>query len=108
LGVYKLKSLTPAALQEFINQKYLSGLSKSSIDNFYGVLSAALKSSVYPYQFIKENPIQYVKLPKDNTSKSSKEDLKIISIEVNHTLINKGKGIFELGIHFNFHSLRHP
>ncbi len=145
LGIYKLKSLTPAILQEFINQKYLSGLSKSSIDNFYGVLSGALKSAVYPYQFIKENPIQYVKLPKNNNSNSSNEDLKIISIEdfnkiinrfpvksnfyiplqiafhtgmrggevtalqwsdidlnnktikVNHTLISKGKGIFELG-----------
>lgn len=145
LGVYKLKSLTPAVLQEFINQKYLSGLSRSSIDSFHGVLSGALKSAVYPYQFIKENPMQYVKLPKDNTSKSSKENLKIISIKdynriinrfpvgsnfyiplqiafhtgmrggevtalqwssidlnnktikINHTLISKGKGIFELG-----------
>ncbi len=145
LGVYKLKSLTPAALQEFINQKYLSGLSKSSIDNFYGVLSGGLKDAVYPYQFIKENPMQYVKLPKDNKPKNSENDLKIISIDnynkiisrfpigsnfyiplqiafhtgmrggevtalqwddidlnsktikVQHTLINKGKGIFELG-----------
>lgn len=56
LGVYKLKSLTPAILQEFINQKDLSELSKSSIDNFHRVLSGALKSAVYPYHFIKENP----------------------------------------------------
>lgn len=56
LCVYKLKPLTPAILQEFINQKDLSELSKSSIDNFHRVLSEALKSVVYPYQFIKENP----------------------------------------------------
>lgn len=145
LGIYKLKSLTPALLQEFINKKYLSGLSKSSIENFYSVLSSGLKSAVYPYQFIKDNPMQYVKLPKDNKSKNAKDDLKLISLEdynkitkrfpvgsnfyiplqiafhtgmrggeitalqwndidlnnktiqVRHTLINKGKGIFELG-----------
>ncbi|MEG0133064.1 MAG: tyrosine-type recombinase/integrase [Clostridium sp.] len=145
LGMYKLKSLTPAVLQEFINKKYLSGLSKSSINNFYGVLSGALKTAVHPYQFIKENPMQYVKLPKDTKTKNSKDILKIISIDdynkiidrfpigssfyiplqiafhtgmrggevtslqwedidlnnktikVQYTLINKGKGIFELG-----------
>jgi hypothetical protein len=56
LDVYKLKSLTPAILQEFISQKDLSELSKSSIDNFHRVLSGAFKSAVYPYHFIKENP----------------------------------------------------
>lgn len=88
LGVYKLKSLAPAILQEFINQKDLSELSKSSIDNFHRVLSGALKSSVYPYLFIKENPMQYVKLPKDNNLKRSKEDLKITSIKGFNKIIN--------------------
>lgn len=145
LGIYKLKSLTPSVLQEFLNSKFINGLSKSSINNFYGVLSGALKAAVYPYQFIKENPMQYVKLPKCKTDNNTKTDLKIISlddysrilkrfpfgttfyvplqigfytgmrggevtalqwsnidlvnktIKVEHTLINKGKGIFELG-----------
>ncbi|WP_040328558.1 site-specific integrase [Clostridium ihumii] len=87
LGSYKLKSLTPAILQEFINNKYLDGFSKCSINNFYGVLSGALKSAVYPYQFIKENPMKYIKLPKDNKPKS--EDLKIISINDFNTIINR-------------------
>ena len=145
LGVYKLKSLTPLVLQEFLNQKHISGLSKSSISNFYGVLSGALKLAVYPYKFIKENPMQYVKLPKLSASNTNNDDLKIISIsdfnkiidrfplgssfyiplqiafhtgmrggevtalqwndvdltnktiKVQHTLVNKGKGLFELG-----------
>lgn len=147
LGVYKLKSLTPLVLQEFLNQKHISGLSKSSISNFYGVLSGAFKLAVYPYKFIKENPMQYVKLPKLDASNTTadNDDLKIISIsdfnkiidrfplessfyiplqiafhtgmrggevtalqwsdvdltnktiKVQHTLVNKGKGIFELG-----------
>jgi ATP-dependent helicase/nuclease subunit A len=40
-------------LQEFINKKYRNGFSKSSLSNFYAVLSGALKMAVYPYKLIK-------------------------------------------------------
>ncbi|WP_017414133.1 tyrosine-type recombinase/integrase [Clostridium tunisiense] len=79
-GINKLKNITPLMLQDFINKKYRDGFSRASISNFYGVLSGALKSAVYPYQYIKENPMQYVKLPKENTLKENEEDLKVISI----------------------------
>ena len=79
LGVYKLKSLTPSVLQEFLNAKYRNGYTKNSIGNFYGVLSGALKMAVYPYQFIKENPMQYVNMPKIQEKKKSNDDLKIIT-----------------------------
>jgi hypothetical protein len=52
LGIFKLKSLTPAALQQFLNKKYRNGFTKSTISGFYGVLSGALKMTVCPYQLI--------------------------------------------------------
>ncbi|WP_129596566.1 tyrosine-type recombinase/integrase [Anaerophilus nitritogenes] len=81
LGVYKLKSLSPAILQEFINKKYRNGFTKNTISGFFGVLSGSLKMAVYPYQLIKENPMQYVKMPKLQENKKDKDDLKIITIE---------------------------
>ncbi|KYH35381.1 tyrosine recombinase XerC [Clostridium tepidiprofundi DSM 19306] len=89
LGTHKLKALTPAMLQEFINKKYKNGFSRASIGNFYGVLSGALKAAVYPYQYIKENPMQYVKLPKENKMKENANHLKIISIQDFNKIINR-------------------
>lgn len=70
LGGYKLKSLTPATLQEFINQKYVHGISKNYLTSIIGVLSGSIKYAVHPCGFIKENPMQYVKYPKYDLSKS--------------------------------------
>lgn len=89
LGIYKLKSLNPATLQKFINNKYLQGYSKNTLSSFYGVLSKALKMAVYPYQFIKENPMQYVELPKVEEKKKDKDDLKIITIEEFNRIIER-------------------
>lgn len=80
LGSYRLKQLTPKLLQEFINKKFLAGFSKSSISNFSGVLRKGLKMAVYPYDYIKDNPAQYIELPKFDKPKKS-DDLKIISTE---------------------------
>lgn len=79
--MYKLKSLTPAVLQEFLNKKYRNGFAKNTLSNFYGVLSGALKKAVYPYQLIKENPMNYITMPKYNDSITDKNDLKIITLD---------------------------
>ncbi|AUN00140.1 site-specific integrase [Clostridium botulinum] len=81
LGIYKLKSLTPAILQEFLNKKYRNGFAKNTLSNFYGVLSGALKMAVYPYKLIKENPMTYVTMPKYNNINNNQDDLKILSLE---------------------------
>jgi len=81
LGLYKLKALSPAKLQEFLNKKYLEGYTKNSVSGFYGVLSGALRMAVYPYQLIKENPMQYVSMPKYDEKKKDKKDLKILTLE---------------------------
>lgn len=72
LGIYKLKSLTPTTLQEFINSKYINGFSKNHLNNLVSVLSTALKYAVHPGTFIRSSPMLYVKFPKYEYSK--KED----------------------------------
>ncbi|ASY50454.1 tyrosine-type recombinase/integrase [Clostridium perfringens] len=97
LGTYKLKSLSPAVLQEFLNKKYTYGLSKSTLQNFYGILSGSLKMAVYPFNFIKENPMQYVSLPKFNQKKINGTDkLKIISLSDFKKILNR----FPVGSNF--------
>lgn len=64
LGIYKVKSLSPAILQEFVTKKTFSGLGKSQVTNIMTVLSGSLKYAVHPAGFIKENPMQYVTHPK--------------------------------------------
>jgi len=81
LGIYKLKTITPGVLQEFLNKKYMNGFTKNTLSGFYGVLSGAFKSAVHPYQLIKENPMTYVHMPKIQNTKKNKEELKVISIE---------------------------
>ncbi len=85
LGYIKLKSITPRILQDFIDKKYLSGISKNSLETLKSTLSGAFKYAVFPCEFIKENPVQYIKLPKYKDNKSeigekivSKEDFEKI------------------------------
>jgi integrase len=136
LGSYKLKALTPTLLQEFINSKKC--YSKSTIDAIKNILGGALKMAVHPYNYIKENPINYVKPPKKQKQDTkliilSKDDFNKIAdrlpeyniplqiayhtgmrggevtaltwdnvdldngiVKVRHTLVSKGKSIFEL------------
>lgn len=89
LGIYKLKSLNPSILQEFINKKYLEGFTKNTISGFYGVLSGALKMAVHPYQLIKENPMTHVKMPKTQENKKDKDKLKIISIKDFNSILSR-------------------
>ncbi len=63
LGRYKLKALTPAILQEFINKKYTEGYSRNTIAVFKGILSGSISYAVEPLGFIQSSPMQVVKLP---------------------------------------------
>ncbi len=63
-GHYKLRSLSPALLQQFINDKASSGFSRRMLINIMSLISSSMKMAVYPYGYIKENPAQYIKIPK--------------------------------------------
>lgn len=86
LGNYKLKSLTPTIMQEFINDKS-KNFSKKTVQNIYSVMNNALKMAVVPYEHIKSNPLQYIKIPKFTGVKNN--DLKIITIEQFNQLLNR-------------------
>lgn len=60
---YKLKSITPAMLQSFINQKFNEGYSMNSLKTMKGILSKSFACAVEPFGFIKTNPMIFVKIP---------------------------------------------
>lgn len=63
LGIYKLKSLTPAILQTFINKKFNEGFSRNTLLVLKGILSGALNYAVEPLGYIKFSPMAAVRLP---------------------------------------------
>lgn len=87
LGFYKVSSLNPVILQEFINEKYLNGYSKNYLSSFIGILSGSLKYAVYPCSFIKENPMNYVSTPKFKNN--DEDDVKTITTKQFNTIIKR-------------------
>lgn len=85
----KLKQLSPAILQKFLNYKMINGYSKNSVSNFYGVLSGSLKYAVYPCSYIRENPMTYVSMPKYNEKNKESNDLKLITYEDFNRIIER-------------------
>jgi len=63
LGAYKLKALTPAALQSFINTKFNEGYSRNTLSVLKGLLTGCLGYAVEPLGYIQTNPAHSVKLP---------------------------------------------
>ncbi len=92
IGSYKLKTVTPSLLQDFINSLFKSGCNKGTLKIISSILTFSFKKAVFPYQFIKDNPAQYITLPKyDTTAKSvrerviSKEDFEKLSLACKDT-----------------------
>lgn len=63
LGIYKLKSLSPAILQTFINEKFNEGFSRNTLLVLKGILSGSLNYAVEPLGYIKFSPMAAVRLP---------------------------------------------
>lgn len=80
IGFYPLSSLSPGILQDMLNQLKGEGYSLSQVRNIKAVMAKSLKMAVYPYEFLKSNPAQYVQVPKYDRLKKT-EDLKIINIQ---------------------------
>lgn len=64
IGLYKMKSIGPASLQQFMNDVSELGLSKHSVEIIQTVLRKGFKMAVFPDQLLKENPATYVQMPK--------------------------------------------
>ncbi|EGT4969023.1 site-specific integrase [Clostridioides difficile] len=87
LGAYKVKSLTPAILQNFINKKYKEDYSQNTLQVLKAILHRSLKSAVHPYKHIRENPMQYVSIPKTK-SKTETNKVKTITLEEFNQILN--------------------
>lgn len=64
LGKYRLVSLEPDIIQQWIDSKKDAGYSKSMVKNLLCCLSGALNYAVQPCKYIKSNPCLYVNTPK--------------------------------------------
>ena len=72
LGRYRLVSLEPDIIQQWIDQKKDEGYSQSMIKNMLCCLSGALNYAVQPCKYLKGNPCLYVKTPKVPTPEDRK------------------------------------
>lgn len=100
LGKYKLKSLTPHVLQQYMNTKVREGLAQQTLNIIKEILNRSLNQAVYPYKY-NENPMLYVELMKNKERKPTRDDMKIQSKE-NLRLLNE-KLTEEHPFHLPFH-----
>lgn len=63
LGKYKIKSISSAVLQDFINQKFNEGLSRNTLSVIKGILVSSFSYATFTLNFIQSNPMASVKLP---------------------------------------------
>lgn len=85
-GQYKLKALTPSVLQEYANELKLQGYAKSHITGILTTFSAALNYAVEPLNYIPQNPLNYIRLPK--IERKPRERI-ILDLEDWNTIINE-------------------
>lgn len=63
-GKYRLRALTPAAIQSYVNDLKSKGYAKATAFNIFSTLSGALNYAVEPLHYIEYNPCDRVRFPK--------------------------------------------
>lgn len=91
IGHLKLKSITPAVLQNIFDDMYKNGYAKETLKKVYGVLSKSFKMANYPWEFLKTNPMDHVSLRDYRYNEN--EELKIVSKEDFNTIANYYRSI---------------
>ncbi|MFD1422027.1 tyrosine-type recombinase/integrase [Lactiplantibacillus songbeiensis] len=86
IGMYRMRSIGPAAIQKFVNDLPTDKLSKHTIEIIVSVLRKGFKMAVFPYQLIRENPANYIVKPTNNdddeiSQQAARERLKIITMD---------------------------
>lgn len=72
-GVYKLSALGTAAIQEFVNDKFVSGnFAKSTLENIIAPLSQAFEYAI-DLGYVKDNPCRRIKYPKNCRTAKTRE-----------------------------------
>lgn len=81
-GIYRLKSVSPSLIQNYLNELGESHLSKHTCEIIQTVLRKSFKMAVFPYQLIKQNPTVYTQLPKYNENRTyTRKKLKLITMQ---------------------------
>lgn len=88
LGAYKLRSLTPMMLQEYVNGMYKNGYKKSTLKNIMGVMSGSLRYAVVPSQLLQSSPAEYISYPKVKNTRSD-TNRSVISVEDFNRMIER-------------------
>lgn len=97
LGSYRLKALTPMAIQEYVNHKYVSGLKKTTLTNIIAVLTGSLKYAVVPAMMLQSSPAEYITIPSVQSDRAS-VNRTVISVEDFQRMIDR----FEKGSPFRY------
>lgn len=63
-GQYKLRSITPGSVQEFMVQLKSQGYARSYVVWIISVLSAAFEYAIEPMTYVRENPCERARMPK--------------------------------------------
>lgn len=71
MGKYHLSALTPAVLQDFINNLFNEGYSRNTLSVIKGILSNSLSYAVEPLHYLQSSPMLYVKLPSTRAKPST-------------------------------------
>ena len=88
-GLYKLKAINPAILQEYANSLKMNGYSKSHIVGILTVFQSALDYAIEPLHYISQNPMKAVRFPK--VERKPKERI-ILTMEEWQRIIGRFKG----------------
>lgn len=84
LGKYRLRSLTPATVQEFLNGLQADGYAHNTISQIFGTLRSALNYAVEPLRYLASSPMQYAKMPR--TAKEPRERHALTMVEWEHII----------------------
>lgn len=102
IGKYKLSSITPAIIQEILNDLYIEGKSGSYIKLTRVVMRAAFEYAIRPMAYMKTNPVAHAKTPKGSRKPKQRE---VVSKETLDKLLTRFKGTgFYLPIMIAYHS----
>ncbi len=78
---YYLMEIDAPLLQKLVHNEFQKGLAQKTMSIIISVLRNMFRKAVYPYIFLKENPMAYVEAPRFDSYKPTKEELKIIPAE---------------------------
>lgn len=105
LGIYQLSKVTPELIQKTINKIADSTEYKPDHTQLHGhtveiilmVIKEGFRQAVHPWHILTQSPAEYVRQPKYNHPKTTREDLKIITLQQFNQLLEQ----FPLGHPFH-------